>query len=71
MKNLKAENKLVVALFIMVLVIFSFAQKDTKKLEQLYAQLSAKQGQLASTKQPVQQKESRQSAFFAKTTGSR
>lgn len=71
MKNLKAENKLVVALFILVLVIFSFAQKDSKKIEQLYVQLSAKQGQLASTEGQVQQKESVPSAYFAKAAGSR
>ena len=74
MKNLKAENKLVIALFIMVLVTFSFAQKDTKKLEQLYTQVSSKQALLASTpstQEQVQQEESGQSAYFAKTAGSR
>ena len=71
MKNLKAENKLVVALFIMVLVIFSFAQKDTKKLEQLYAQLATKQSSLASSPVHAAQKEPGEPAYFAKTAGSR
>lgn len=71
MKNLKAENKLVVALFIMVLVIFSFAQKDSKKIEQFYAQLAARQAQLASAQDQGEQKEPAQSAYFAKTAGSR
>lgn len=30
------EKALVVLLFVMVLVIFSFAQKDTEKLDRLY-----------------------------------
>ena len=74
MKNLKAENKLVIALFIMVLVTFSFAQKDTKKLEQLYVHVSAKQALLAATpatQERIEQKESGQSAYFAKTTSSK
>lgn len=30
------ERKLVVLLFVMVLVVFSFAERDSKKLERLY-----------------------------------
>lgn len=32
-----AENKIVVLLFVFVIVLFSFAQKDTQKLEKLYS----------------------------------
>lgn len=36
MKTAKAERNLVVLLFLLVMVIFSFAERDTKKLEKLY-----------------------------------
>ncbi|HEY0732966.1 MAG TPA: hypothetical protein VGD33_11145 [Chitinophagaceae bacterium] len=36
MKTAKAERSLVVLLFLLVMVIFSFAERDTKKLEKLY-----------------------------------
>ena len=36
MKGLLTERTIVVLLFIMVLVTFSFAQNETKKMEQLY-----------------------------------
>ncbi len=32
------EKKIVVLLFVFVVVLFSFAQKDTQKLKQLYTQ---------------------------------
>ena len=35
-KSAKAERNIVVVLFILALVIFSFAERDTKKLERLY-----------------------------------
>lgn len=31
-----SEKKLVVVLFVLVLIIFSFAQEDTKKIEKLF-----------------------------------
>ena len=36
MKGLLTERNIVVVLFFMVLITFSFAQKETKKMEQLY-----------------------------------
>jgi hypothetical protein len=36
MKGLLTERNIVVVLFIMVLITFSFAQNETKRMEQLY-----------------------------------
>lgn len=36
MQKILSEKKLVVVLFVMVLVIFSLAQEDTKKIERMY-----------------------------------
>ena len=36
MDRTTAERKIVVLLFVFVIVLFSFAQKDTQKLEKLY-----------------------------------
>ncbi|HEY6502505.1 MAG TPA: hypothetical protein VIZ28_00900 [Chitinophagaceae bacterium] len=36
MKRILSEKNLVVVLFVMVLVIFSLAQEDTKKIEKMY-----------------------------------
>ncbi len=36
MKRAVLERNLVVILFILVLVVFSFAERDTKKMEQIY-----------------------------------
>ena len=36
MDRTAAEKKIVVLLFVFVIVLFSFAQKDTQKLEKLY-----------------------------------
>ena len=36
MKKAIVERNLVVILFILVLVVFSFAERDTKKLERIY-----------------------------------
>jgi hypothetical protein len=41
MKPILSERNLVVVLFIMVLVTFSFAQEDSKKMTKMY---SAKEG---------------------------
>lgn len=38
MNKPKLERNIAVLLFVMVLVVFSFAQRDTKKLEPLYTQ---------------------------------
>lgn len=35
-RRILTERNLVVVLFVMVLVIFSMAQEDTKKIEQMY-----------------------------------
>lgn len=36
MKNLITERNLVALLFVLVLITFSFAQRDSKRLERLY-----------------------------------
>ena len=36
MKGVFTEKNIVVVLFVMVLIAFSFAQNETKKIEQLY-----------------------------------
>ena len=38
MNRAAAERNIVVLLFVFVLVLFSFAQKDTQKLEKLYTE---------------------------------
>jgi hypothetical protein len=40
-KILLSERKLVVILFVMVFVIFSLAQEDTKKIEKLYENINS------------------------------
>lgn len=40
MNRTTAERNIVVLLFVFVLVLFSFAQKDTQKLEKLYTEKS-------------------------------
>jgi hypothetical protein len=46
MKPILSERNIVVVLFVMVLIIFSLAQEDSKKMESMYAgagnQISAK-----------------------------
>ena len=39
MNKTVAERNLVVLLFVFVIVLFSFAQKDTQKIKQLYTQV--------------------------------
>jgi hypothetical protein len=41
MKSILSEKNIVVILFIMVVITFSFAQEDTKKIEQLYSGVQA------------------------------
>jgi hypothetical protein len=36
MRRFITERNLVVVLFVMVIIIFSFAERDTKKIEHLY-----------------------------------
>lgn len=36
MRGILSERNLVIVLFVMVLITFSFAQKDTRKMEELY-----------------------------------
>ena len=57
MERAKVERILVVLLFVMVLVVFSFAERDSRKLDKLYSnaataikqQYLAKHGQTTST----------------------
>jgi len=36
MRTFLSERNIVVVLFIMVIVVFSFAQKDTRRMEEMY-----------------------------------
>ena len=36
MKGILTEKNIVIVLFVMVFIIFSFAENETKKIEQLY-----------------------------------
>ena len=47
MNKAAVERKLVVVLFVLVLVAFSFAQRDTKKLEKLYTTYKSTEDKLA------------------------
>ena len=40
MEKAKVERIVVVFLFVMVLVVFSFAERDSKKLDKLYTNVS-------------------------------
>lgn len=53
MRGSLTERKLVVILFVMVLITFSFAQKETKKMEQLYNDVHSSLGTALSTKLEV------------------
>ena len=44
MKNFLTEKNLVVVLFLLVVVVFSIAQKESKKIEYLYKTVSSTQG---------------------------
>jgi hypothetical protein len=41
MNKIKTEKRIVVVMFVAVLVVFSFAERDTKKLDKLYAAVSS------------------------------
>ena len=47
MDKTAAEKKIVVLLFVFVIVLFSFAQKDTQKLEKLYTKAGKTELKLA------------------------
>jgi hypothetical protein len=41
MRSILSERSLVVVLFIMVVVLFSFAQEDSKKMNRMYSRINA------------------------------
>ncbi len=52
-----SEKKIVIVLFVMVFITFSFAHEDSKKLEQLYSgTVSSATAHLASLKNNMQDK---------------
>ena len=55
MKKIFIEQNLVVLLFILVLVVFSFAERDTKKLDKVYSLLEPKARQIAMEKDKADQ----------------
>ena len=59
MRSILSERNIVVILFVLVLVTFSFAQEDSKKMEQLYTGtgISAVSRQLASSPDAINVKE--------------
>lgn len=58
MKPILSERNIVVVLFVMVLIIFSLAQEDSKKMESMYAgagnQVRAKLGAEHTTLKPAE-----------------
>jgi len=54
MKNFLTEKNLVVVLFLLVVVVFSIAQKESKKIEYLYKTVSTAPGSPAIYKDKVQ-----------------
>jgi len=44
MKGILTERNIVVVLFVLVMITFSLAQKETKKMEQLYYGVTTKAG---------------------------
>lgn len=48
MNRTVAERNIVVLLFVFVIVLFSFAQKDTQKLKQLYTEAEKTAQKIAS-----------------------
>jgi len=58
MKRAILERNIVVVLFVLVLIVFSFAERDTQKLNQLYnggtvsSASAKKEKSLASSEQP-------------------
>jgi hypothetical protein len=50
MKRALVERTLVVVLFVLVLIVFSFAERDSKKLERLYTNYTATKGNLLFSK---------------------
>ena len=54
MKHFFSEKNIVVVLFLLVVVVFSFAQKESKKIEYLYKTASSKDSSPAIAKYKVQ-----------------
>ena len=55
MKRIKAERNIVIVLFVLVLISFSFADRDSKKLDRLYTSIETKINQYAAAKKLQQQ----------------
>ena len=52
MRSILSEKNLVVVLFVMVLVTFSLAHEDTKKMEQIYQDMNSSTSSTASLDTP-------------------
>jgi len=53
MKAILSERNIVVVLFIMVLVTFSFAQEDSRKIEKMYSGVQAQNARMLVQQNPV------------------
>jgi hypothetical protein len=53
MKSTAAQRKLVIVLFVLVLITFSFAQRDSKRLERQYTLAPEKKSPVAAAKKEV------------------
>lgn len=53
MKTILSERNIVVVLFVMVLVTFSLAQEDSKKIEKMYSGLQAQNARFLAQQEPV------------------
>lgn len=66
MKSILSERNIVVVLFVMVLITFSLAQEDSKKIEKLYLGTSSAPVATPSrlVKNEILQKEEKKDAIF-------
>ena len=53
MKTILSERNIVVVLFIMVLVTFSLAQEDSRKIEKMYSGVQAQNARFLVQNEPV------------------
>lgn len=53
MKAILSERNIVVVLFIMVLVTFSLAQEDSKKIDKMYSGVEAQNARFLVQQEPV------------------
>ena len=53
MRPILSEKKIVVVLFVMVLITFSLAQEDSRKMEKMYSGINTTAASLLQVHQPI------------------